>query len=500
MTAEVGGMKIIKLIIIAVILTILVFPAGIFIENWHPLNDLSWPMQFPNTQLNMVSNFSGPTNFKNIPVYNAYSYMHNLIYVVPHIYFGYVIYKNTFINFGIQYNSSLFYNTTYKYTYLNNTIVVASNTNKMLWNFTQIHQSLFSFNQLSVGHWNLLSMYEPLVYRNTVFFTGTDGYLYALSLKGDLLWEKYLAPVYFTYIFPDNDYLYLFGLNFLKSNNTYYVTGESIYKLNLNNNEIEWNTTINTMVDLVNPKININLLPTLWNNTIYIPLGSKIYYLNGSNGKIGVLGIYDSNFTNYLTYSGNALYGTFGDRVVKISIKDGGIIWKFNVTGPNPCTIFNRLVVFATHNGYTYALNSDTGKEIWNTFTNLGVAGPVTITSNQIIYEIGSINWYIIQEYIGITALDLISGKIIDNIFYISYGLGPGEFKESLHLMGGKPEPLMFNMVIVPNNDVVIDECLIGGNAFVGYISHYYIWMTSILIIWVSITIFIILKIHFRKK
>ncbi|MGC8982117.1 MAG: hypothetical protein ACP5JU_04190, partial [Minisyncoccia bacterium] len=111
--------------------------------------------------------------------------------------------------------------------------------------------------------------------------------------------------------------------------------------------------------------------------------------------------------------------------------------------------------------------------------------------------EIGSINWYITQEYIGITALDLISGKIIDNIFYISYGLGPGEFKESLHLMGGKPEPLMFNMVIVPNNDVVIDECLIGGNAFVGYISHYYIWMTSILIIWVSITIFILLKKHF---
>jgi hypothetical protein len=46
----------------------ILFPAGILIENFHPLNDLSWLMFMGNPQLNKVSNSPGPTNFKYIPI------------------------------------------------------------------------------------------------------------------------------------------------------------------------------------------------------------------------------------------------------------------------------------------------------------------------------------------------------------------------------------------------------------------------------------------------
>ncbi|MFP3256130.1 MAG: PQQ-binding-like beta-propeller repeat protein [Thermoplasmata archaeon] len=476
-------MRIWKLIVVAIILTILVFPAGMLIENYHPLNGMSWPMVYGNPQFNMVSKNSGPTNFKSIPIYAGFAGGWNIIY------------NNIFINLGEG-------------------KIVASNIHKELWNFTQLHPHLFNYSYILFTLYYIyepLLYYEPLVYRNTIYFTGTDGYLYALDLNGNILWEKYIGSSFFTYIFPDGNSLYLFGINFISYNNSYYFTGDSIYKINLENEQILWNTTIGGWINLTTVFYGINL-PTCWDNILYLPLENTLYIINGSNGKAEILNHYSQNFTYHLTYADNALFGEFNNSVVKIDIKNGNILWRYNVSDPSPCTIYNNKVVFATAHGYTYALDENTGKEIWKTYTKLGVKGPVTISANQIVYEGGgsreAINVVLPASFYGIVALNLNDGKILDycGIFWERGGMSYHNI-ETQKLPSYFVPPSYFDaspdfyIIYVPRDNVISYNPMILflSDVFVGYISHYYIWISSILIIWIPTITYIIIKRRHRK-
>jgi len=487
--------KLIVIIVIAIILTILVFPAGMLIENYHPLNGMSWPMVYGNPQFNMVSKNSGPTNFKNIPIYPGFAF--NGSY-----HSRYVIYNDTFINLVIIGNGSSvnFYYGDGIYFHIS---IVASNIHNALWNFTQIHPPLFKLN-----YYTFFYVYEPLVYRNTVYFIGTDGHLYALDLMGHLLWEKYIGSSVFCYIFPDGNSLYLFGINFISYNNSYYFTGESIYKINLENEQILWNTTIGGWINLTTVFYGINL-PTYWENILYLPLENTIYIINGSNGKAEILNHYSQNFTYHLTYADNALFGEFNNSVVKIDIKNGNILWRYNVSDPSPCSIYNNKVVFANTHGYTYALDENTGKEIWKSYTQLGVEGPVTISSNKIIYEDGSSvqKWPTMHpaSFYGIVALNLNDGKILDyfGIFWEPGGLSYDYIETqnlSTYIGIGIPNPIYYFIYVPRDNVVTYDPMsLFLSDVFVGYISHYYIWISSILIIWVPIIAYIFFKRRHKK-
>jgi len=483
-------MRIWKLIVIVIILTILVFPAGMLIENYHPLNGMSWPMVYGNPQFNMVSKNSGPTNFKNISIYNGFiGFPHN------NILNQYVIYNDIFINLGVIGNYNFFNKS--EETYFNISIM-ASNIHNALWNFTQLHPPLFKLN-----YYTFFYVYEPLVYRNTVYFIGTDGHLYALDLKGNLLWEKYIGPSFFTYIFPDGNSLYLFGINFISYNNSYYFTGDSIYKINLENEQILWNTTIGRWLNLTTDPHGI-IIPAYWNNILYLPLENTLYIINGSNGKAEILTRYSQNFTYHLTYADNALFGEFNNSVVKIDIKNGNILWRYNVSDPSPCTIYNNKVVFATAHGYTYALDENTGKEIWKTYTQLGVGGPVTISSNQIVYEGGADREpdgiIFPAMFFGIVALDLNDGKILDYVGTLTDGIYYIYIETQKLPFYLSPLPA-FYIIYVPRDNVVTYDpmSLFLPDVFVGYISHYYIWISSILIIWVPTITYIILKRRHKK-
>ena len=486
-------MRIWKLIVIVIILTILVFPAGMLIENYHPLNGMSWPMVYGNPQFNMVSKNSGPTNFKDIPIYPGFVEFDGKDFDDK-----YTIYNDTFINLGVigDWHNFYYYG---EGTYFNISIV-ASNIHNALWNFTQIHPPLFKLNAYIITTYHI---YEPLVYRNTVYFIGTDGHLYALDLKGNLLWEKYIGSSFFTYIFPDGNSLYLFGINFISYNNSYYFTGDSIYKINLENEQILWNTTIGGWINLTTYSYGINL-PTCWDNILYLPLENTLYIINGSNGKEEILNHYSQNFTYHLTYADNAFFGEFNNSVVKIDIKNGNILWRYNVSDPSPCTIYNNKVVFATAHGYTYALDENTGKGIWKTYTKLGVEGPVTISANQIVYESGVASGcpngtVLCNTFIGIVALNLNDGKILDYFGYIT--LSKGVESIETHTLPSYLAPLSdFYIIYVPRDNTIMFEY--PGIVCFGYISHYYIliaWISSILIIWIPTIAYIILKRRNKK-
>jgi outer membrane protein assembly factor BamB len=476
-------MKIIKLIIIAVILTILVFPAGIFIENWHPLNDLSWPMQLGNPQLNMVSNFSGPTNFKKIegPPLTLYP--------------DYIIYRNLFISQGFIITPNDYYKLNEgKSSYLNSSIIVADQ-NKLLWSFTQLNKPIFSFNYRTLA----LRSYGPIAYQDTIYFTGTDGYLYALTLKGDLLWEKYIGNTYFTYLFPEKNYIYLFGVNFSNFSDNRSINGESIYKIDLITQETLWNTTINIHT---NSSV-INNPPSYWNNELYLSLGNNLYFINSLNGRIDMKRTYTFNFTNYVIVANNALYGTTNNSVIKMDIRNGNIIWVYRIKDPAPCTVYKNVVDFATCDGYTYGLDAFTGKEIWNLQTNLRILSPLTITSNQIVYEYGEAERFL-TGYSCLIAIDLNSGRVIDTYNSIEYGnvLGPDKFYDFESNIF-KPWPLnysypLFRILIVPNNNIVTLDNTIN-HIFTGYISHILIWLCFTATIWSVSILFILLKKKFKS-
>jgi outer membrane protein assembly factor BamB len=438
----------------------------------------------------MVSKNSGPTNFKSIPIYTGFSELHDAVVD------QYIIYNDIFINLGVIGNYNIINMS--KETYFNISIV-ASNIHKELWNFTQLHPPLFKLN-----YYTIFNVYEPLVYRNTVYFTGTDGYLYALDLKGNLLWEKYIGSSFFTYIFPDGNSLYLFGINFINYNNSYYFTGDSIYKINLENEQILWNTTIGGWLNITTVSYGI-IIPTYWDNILYLPLENTLYIINGSNGKEEILTRYSQNFTYYpLTYADNALFGEFNNSVVKIDIKNGNILWRYNVSDPSPCTIYNNKVVFATAHGYTYALDENTGKEIWKTYTQLGVGGPVTISANQIVYEGGadilSISILYFTIFVGIVALDLNDGKILDyfGTLLIADGLSHSYIEIETQKLPSYLSPFpVFPIIYIPRDNAVMYGY--PADVYVGYISHYYIWISSILIIWVPTIAYIFLKRRNKK-
>jgi hypothetical protein len=174
------------------------------------------------------------------------------------------------------------------------------------------------------------------------------------------------------------------------------------------------------------------------------------------------------------------------------------------VSDPSPCTIYNNKVVFATAHGYTYALDENTGKEIWKTYTQLGVGGPVTISANQIVYESGadiesiSILWYTI--FFGIVALDLNDGKILDyfGTLMMAGGLSHSYIEIETQKLPSYLSPLpVFSIIYIPRDNAVMFEY--PDNVYVGYISHYYIWISSILIIWVPTITYIIIKRRHRK-
>jgi hypothetical protein len=182
------------------------------------------------------------------------------------------------------------------------------------------------------------------------------------------------------------------------------------------------------------------------------------------------------------------------------------------VSDPSPCTIYNNKVVFATAHGYTYALDENTGKEIWKTYTKLGVKGPVTISANQIVYEGGgsrdALNVVLSASFYGIAALNLNDGKILDycGIFWEPGGMSYHNI-ETQKLPSYFVPPSYFDaspdfyIIYVPRDNVVSYNpmSLFLSDVFVGYISHYYIWISSILIIWIPTIAYIILKRRNKK-
>jgi hypothetical protein len=157
-------------------------------------------------------------------------------------------------------------------------------------------------------------------------------------------------------------------------------------------------------------------------------------------------------------------------------------------------------------------LDENTGKEIWKAYTQLGVEGPVTISANQIVYEFGSSveKWPTMHpaSFYGIVALNLNDGKILDycGIFW-ERGSTTHNYIETqklppswCNLVPFVPSP-DFYIIYVPRDNVVSYnpmDCFLS-DVFVGYISHYYIWISSILIIWVPTLTYIFLK-RRRKK
>ncbi|MGC8861136.1 MAG: hypothetical protein ACP5QH_08065, partial [Thermoplasmata archaeon] len=112
---------------------------------------------------------------------------------------------------------------------------------------------------------------------------------------------------------------------------------------------------------------------------------------------------------------------------------------------------------------------------------------------------------HIVYTFNGIVSLDLNDGKILDYSGYYSCYICLGDshtFFEGKSLRGIGEYGVFcvpaFFQVIIPKDNVVIAGW--PSNVYVGYIPYYYIWMASILIIWVPISIFIFHKRNVIKK
>jgi hypothetical protein len=215
--------------------------------------------------------------------------------------------------------------------------------------------------------------------------------------------------------------------------------------------------------------------------------------------------LYPFNFTNYVIIANNALYGTTNDSVIKMDIRNGNIIWNYTVKDPAPCTIYKDKVVFATLHGYTYCLNAFTGKEIWELKTYLSVLGPLTVTSNEVVYEAGSITCCVIHSVWYLIALNLNSGKVIDTYQFCNDGMSFWEGESNTYTINTYQIIYMdssptYYLIIIPNNNVVLIDVdkYVGYCAYVGYIPAIYVWFSSILIIWVSVITLILLKKKFK--
>ncbi len=297
---------------------------------------------------------------------------------------------------------------------------------------------------------SIKGMSNPYIYNSTIFVGSTDGYLYSLTLDGNVIWRKKIS---------DSPGYVGITSSPIVINNTVYIGGyESdnktsyFYAININGSEI-WNVSLNSTVYYGSP--------SYYRGEFIIPLAGKYNASDGKwypdygimavkNGKIDwFLKINNSVKSTPLIYHNYIYFSSVNGYLYKVSM-EGKIIWKikigYSTSSPNA---WNNTIFVGTGsfngNGKIYAISEDS-KILWDRSVDGGIQSGITIAPPFLYFSLNSQNG-------GIACYNL-KGEKIWNFTVKNYVLPPptiiskflvfGDDSGRIHMLKDTSKPIIF--------------------------------------------------------
>lgn len=248
---------------------------------------------------------------------------------------------------------------------------------------------------------------SPAIYNDMLFFGANDGYLYALSLNGTLLWKFNTNAAILSaatvvsemvYVRSSDGHIYALSIDgVLKwkfrlaspsgskcavvDNVLYAGAGEGdqhMYAISAEDGKLMWKYRTNGAVTST---------PAVVNDTLFFGSGDGYVYALSKDGTLK---------WKFLTSDGI-------DSSPAISDKQGNVVWSFKNTSDSMRTVSEGILYIGSWDNNVYALTLE-GKELWRYRTN----GPIVFSGP----EMGNATVYIGCFDGHLYALDALSGSL----------------------------------------------------------------------------------------
>ncbi len=210
------------------------------------------------------------------------------------------------------------------------------------------------------------------------------------------------------------------------------------YYLFKSKQEANWQFLIENQVG-AKSVLNIGKNLTFDDNSVYFSDGKNaIYSLSQKNGQVNWISKLYDHTPFQITQDGTSLYvASFDSHIYKLNKKNGYIIWSFAIPNqfwPDTEVAFDEnddFVFFADRAGFLYALDKNTGREVWKKEF-------VTIDNSKIFKE-GSIHFGFLSQKDNELIVDHYPSKIVYTINK-SNGVVTSQIKSSLDIRLKKPQ------------------------------------------------------------
>jgi outer membrane protein assembly factor BamB len=198
------------------------------------------------------------------------------------------------------------------------------------------------------------------IVKDKIFFGASDGHVYSIGLKtGKIDWSVNVRSEVLSEPLIDTNEGIIFAL----------TSANTLHALDATNGRVVW---IYTRQEAATLSIRGGSRPTLKNGVLYAGFGDGyLAALNAKNGQLMWEVLLNKNKrykdieTTPLIDDDKLYVAGFDDRLLCLSLDKGEILWRKDVGGYGALTISGQRLFYPTSTGTLYALDKNTGQELW---------------------------------------------------------------------------------------------------------------------------------------
>lgn len=225
---------------------------------------------------------------------------------------------------------------------------------------------------------------SPLASGDTLFFGSSDSYFYALNRQsGSLLWK-----------FNAGDMINQCGASLIDGILYFGSRNGSVYAVDAKSGNQVWEFQSGGMsFEMSSPTVKDGVVYIGgWYNVPAFSLAGSVYAINAATGSLIWEKMQNTGFSSSPYVVDGKLYITGDDlNITALNTSDGSLIWKKEILPNSASAVVAHGIVYVggCGTGYIYALDANTGNEIWK-FSTPGFGG----TSSPLVIDNVSIPFY----------------------------------------------------------------------------------------------------------